>query len=213
MAVKKKEKVSLEEILKARGSADFSVKEFAEKSSKIASTETSAFTDKLSDKEVVAFFTPFGYINHEKVKDSANSSFYHVNCENFEVLFNDFDAVVTCFPQYATFTSDFDYAKFARYCESIDTTPEQAIADLITADLFTPRFPSYAEKRRLHKSNQLNDAFYGLPAAMQKLLHSVNSKTRVDIKTMENKGKYGVFDEILYYGGVTGDNTFGDDNK
>ena len=46
--------------------------------------------------------------------------------------------------------SDFDYPAFLTYCDSIDKAPEEAIADIITSDFLTPRFPTYAEKRRKH---------------------------------------------------------------
>ena len=141
-----------------------------------------SFLSKLSNKEIVAFFTDFT----------------NVVCENFEVIFNDFDFAVICNPKEGATGSTFDYPAFVTYCDSIDKAPEEAIADIITSDLLTPRFPSYAEKRRKHKDEQARNAYAALPKSMRIKLKSLNELVVAKNALMENKGKYGAFDAEDY---------------
>ena len=152
-----------------------------------------SFLAKLSNKEIKEFFSGFGYISHEKYKDENNVDFTHVTCENFEVIFNDFDFAVICNPSNTKSDSDFDYPAFLTYCDSVDKAPEEAIADIITADFLTPRFPTYAEKRRRYKDEQSRNAFESLPKSMRMKLKSLNEKVAAENALMENKGKYGTF--------------------
>lgn len=152
------------------------------------------YLSKLSNKEIVEFFKDFGYIAHQKYQDDNGVDFTNVVCENFEVIFSDFDFAVICNPKESTSSSPFDYASFVKYCDSVDKAPEEAIADIITSDLLTPRFPSYAEKRRKHKDEQARNAFAALPKSMKIKLKSLNEKVVAENALMENKGKYGSFD-------------------
>ena len=157
-----------------------------------------SFLSKLSNKEIVAFFTDFGYLAHEKYQDENGVDFTNVVCENFEVIFNDFDFAVICNPKEGATGSTFDYPAFVTYCDSIDKAPEEAIADIITSDLLTPRFPSYAEKRRKHKDEQARNAYAALPKSMRIKLKSLNEKVVAENALMENKGRYGAFNAEEY---------------
>ncbi len=153
-----------------------------------------SYISKLTNKELKEFFSGFGYIAHQKYQDENGVDFTHVTCENFEVIFNDYDMAVICNPANTKSNSGFDYPAFLTYCDSVDLAPEQAIADIVTADFLTPRFPSYAEKRRKHKDAQARSAFESLPKAMRMKLKSINEKIAAENALMENKGKYGTFD-------------------
>lgn len=161
-------------------------------------TKKRSFLSKLSNKEIVAFFTDFGYIAHEKYQDENGVDFTDVICENFEVIFNDFDFAVMCNPSSSKVQSTFNFPAFLQYCDTVDKAPEEAIADIITSDLLTPRFPSYAEKRRKHKDEQARNAFAALPKSMRIKLKSLNEKVVAENALMENKGKYGAFDAEDY---------------
>ena len=161
-------------------------------------TKKRSFLSKLSNKEIVAFFTDFGYLAHEKYQDENGVDFTNVVCENFEVIFNDFDFAVICNPKEGATGSTFDYPAFVTYCDSIDKAPEEAIADIITSDLLTPRFPSYAEKRRKHKDEQARNAYAALPKSMRIKLKSLNEKVVAENALMENKGRYGAFNAEEY---------------
>ena len=153
-----------------------------------------SYVSKLTNKELKEFFSQFGYVSHQKYQDETGADFTHVTCENFEVIFNDFDMAIICNPASVKSESDFDYPAFLTYCDSIDKAPEEALADIVTADFLTPRFPSYAEKRRKHKDEQARNAFAALPKSMRIKLKSLNEKVATENALMENKGKYGTFD-------------------
>lgn len=165
-----------------------------------------SFLAKLSNQEIKEFFSKFGYISHEKYKDENGIDFTDVVCENFEVIFNDFDFAVNCNQSNKKTDSDFDYPAFLTYCDSIDKAPEEAIADIITSDFLTPRFPTYAEKRRKHKDEQARNAFAALPKSMRIKLKSLNEKVGAENALMENKGKYGTFDAENFLKTTYGEN-------
>ena len=102
--------------------------------------------------------------------------------------------------------SDFDFAAFAKYCDAVDMTPEQAIADMITADLFTRRFPSYTEARKSYKQNVASTAFAALPKKMQSLVGTTHEQANAQINSMAARGKYGTFDAEFYLKTIYGSN-------
>lgn len=190
----KVERVSRNDIVKARSGANFSAEKNDTSKRGKQSKKELPYVLKLKEKDIVDFFTKYGYINHEVFSNDAGTAFIQVNCENFDVIFSDYDVAVNCYPEYASMTSDFDFGAFVKYCKTIDVPVEQAIADIIVADLLTPRFPSYAESRKKHQDEKVAIAYAELPKNMKRLVGSVQEKTLAENKLMENKGKFGTFD-------------------
>ncbi len=186
-------KVSREELAQASASL-FGVPQKTSAPAKPVEKRTDhSYIKKLSNDEIKNFFKGYGYLSHQKYKDDSDVDFAHIVCENFEIILNDFDLAVICKPEAASASSNFDFPAFVSYCNSVDVAPEQAIADIVVSDLMTPRFPSYAERRRKHKDAQARDAFANLPKSMRILLKPLNEKVMAENSMMENKGKYGTF--------------------
>lgn len=202
----KVQKVSRDDIVKARGGANFSAEKVStspEKKSAKRASETLPYVLRFKDSDISNFFDKYGYINHERFQDAAGTNFIRVNCENFDVIFSDFDIAVNCYPEYDTMTSDFNFKKFMEYCKANDIAPEQTIADIIYTDLFGAKFPSYAEIRQAHKDNIAHASHSALPKNMRKLLKSVHEKVLATNKLEGNKGKYGVFDVEQFKGSIS----------
>lgn len=188
------QKVSLSDIASARGGTGFSASKNSAKTEKKADTQNLPYVLKLKEKDIVNFFKKYGYISHEVVSDGAGTAFIQVNCENFDVIFNDYDVAVNCLPEYSSTLSNFNFEAFVKYCKTIDVPVEQAIADIIVADFLTPRFPSYAESRKKHQDEKATLAFAELPKNMKSLVKTVQEKAYAENKLMANKGIYGTFD-------------------
>lgn len=190
----KVERVSRKDIVEARTGADFSASKNTVKTSKKSGEQNLPYVLKLKEKDIVNFFKKYGYIGHEIISDESGAAFVQVNCENFDVIFNDYDVAVNCLPEYSSTLSNFDFEAFVKYCKTIDVPVEQAIADIIVADFLTPRFPSYAESRKKHQDEKATLAFAELPKNMKSLVKTVQEKAYAENKLMANKGKFGTFD-------------------
>lgn len=197
-------RVSKEELAQASASL-FASQNLTENEKISNSNKLRSYIEKLSNEEIKSFFEPYGYVSHKKYKDENNESFAHIICSDFEVILNDFDVAVLCYPT-AKKTSAFDYPAFLNYCNETDTAPEQAISDIVVAGLMTPRFPSYAEKRKKYKDEKTQNAFRSLPKEMKPLLKTLNEKTLAENSLMENKGKYGIFDAEEFFKTSYGEN-------
>jgi hypothetical protein len=125
----KVERVSRKDVVEARTGADFSASKNTVKTSKKSSEQNLPYVLKLKEKDIVNFFKKYGYIGHEIISDESGAAFVQVNCENFDVIFNDYDVAVNCLPEYSSTLSNFDFEAFSKYCKTIDVPIEQAIAD------------------------------------------------------------------------------------
>lgn len=201
------QQVSTDDVKRARNSANFSADEKVPVFAKHIKPSERSYVSRLKNHDIVTFFANYGYINHEKFQDEAQKDFVRVSCENFDVIFSDYDIAVQCFPEFMSTGSKFDFAQFIEYCKAIDVTPEQAISDIIITDLLTAKFPSYAESRNVHKDNKSLSAFVKLPNSMRKLVKSVQEKVMAVNKLEGNKGKYGSFDIEHYSPNPHGEGT------
>lgn len=197
-------RVSKEELAQASASL-FASPNLEKPEQTLNSAKLRSYIEKLSNEEIKNFFEPYGYISHKKYKDENNENFAHIACSDFEVILNDFDVAVLCYPT-AKKSSTFDYPAFLKYCNETDTAPEQAISDIVIAGLMTPRFPSYAEKRKKYKDEKTQNAFRSLPKEMKPLLKTLNDKVLAENSIMENKGKYGTFDAEEFFKTSYGEN-------
>ncbi len=201
------QRVSRDDIAKARGGADFSAHRYsseAPKSSSHASNKNLPYVARFKDAEIVNFFKKFGYLSHERFESQSGTNLVRVNCASFDVIFSDFDMAVNFYPESKVQSSDFDFDSFMAYCTSNDLAPEQTIADIIYTDLFDAKFPSYAEARQAHKDAAAHDSYAALPKTMRPLLKSAQEKLLAVNKLEGNKGKYGYFDADRFKG--TGEN-------
>ena len=134
------------------------------------------FIEKFSDKKIAEFFTPYGYITHERSDDAGAIL---VLCDNCQIIFDDFTVMAE--PSISLFTNNttFDFSEFAALCEQANTTPSQAISDRLEEEVFN-QMPYYVEKKKAFTENNLNgiakNAKYGklLKATTTKQIHREN---------------------------------------
>ena len=134
------------------------------------------FIEKFSDKKIAEFFTPYGYITHERSDDAGAIL---VLCDNCRIIFDDFTVMAE--PSISLFTNNttFDFSEFAALCEQANTTPSQAISDRLEEEVFN-QMPYYVEKKKAFTENNLNgiakNAKYGklLKATTTKQIHREN---------------------------------------
>lgn len=134
------------------------------------------FIEKFSDKKIAEFFTPYGYITHERSDDAGAIL---VLCDNCQIIFDDFTVMAE--PSISLFTNNttFDFSEFATLCEQANTTPSQAISDRLEEEVFN-QMPYYVEKKKAFTENNLNgiakNAKYGklLKATTTKQIHREN---------------------------------------
>ncbi len=139
-------------------------------------TQDKRFIDSFSDKKIAKFFTPYGYITHERSEDQGAVL---VLCENCQIIFDDFSVMVE--PIVSLFASNpsFDFEEFSALCEQANITPSQAIADRLEEEIFNP-MPYYVERKKKFTDNNLRNIKknnkYGeiLAASVQKQQHREN---------------------------------------
>lgn len=164
-----------------------------------------SYVSKLKNAEVADYFKKFGYIDHERFSDEQGTDFIFVTCETFDALLNDFDVAIMLRPEASNTISDFNLDEFGKICRHLGLSRSEVLADLITSELMTPRFPSYAEERYKHQIGVIDSTFESTSPEMRKILSTMQSKLHADAKTMKNKGVYGEFDAETFlsakYGG------------
>lgn len=167
--------VSMQEINEARASVPVTPR-IVKKLKSNEAKDKRHFIEKFSDKRIAEFFTPYGYITHERSDDAGAIL---VLCDNCQIIFDDFTVMAE--PSISLFTNNttFDFIEFAAICEQANTTPSQAIADRLEEEVFN-EMPYYVEKKRAFTENNLNgiakDAKYGklMKAATTKQSHREN---------------------------------------
>ena len=144
--------VSIQEIDAARTGMPV-VSKVQKQAKKVSSTEEKRFIDRFSDKKIAAFFAPYGYITHERSDDAGAVL---VLCNNCQIIFDDFTVMAE--PVISLFTNDptFDFVEFSSLCEQANTTPSQAIADRLEAEIFN-QMPYYVERKKQFNENNFNN--------------------------------------------------------
>ena len=110
------------------------------------------YVDDITDKKIMSFFTPYGYIDHER---SDNGTIL-VHCNDCQIIFDDFTVLAApveneYLPEDLRF-----YSKFAELCEQANITPSQAIADRLESEVFN-KMPYYVERKKTFNQNNLNN--------------------------------------------------------
>lgn len=144
--------VSMHEISAARSTMP--VVPQIKKQPKVASSaQEKRFIDRFSDKKIAEFFTPYGYITHERSDDAGAVL---VLCNNCQIIFDDFTVMAE--PVISLFTNDptFDFVEFAALCEQANTTPSQAIADRLEDEVFNS-MPYYVERKKQFNENNFKN--------------------------------------------------------
>ena len=167
--------VSVQEINAARSNMPVAPK-IKKAQTAVSSRPEKRFIDKFSDKKIAEFFTPYGYITHERSDDSGAVL---VLCDNCQIIFDDFTVMTE--PVISLFTTNpsFDFIEFATLCEQANTTPSQAIADRLEAEIFN-QMPYYVEKKKQFNENNfnniMNNSKYGslLKSLVEKQNHREN---------------------------------------
>lgn len=157
-----------------------------------------SFISKLKDTEIENFFERFGYLSHERLTDKQKNDYLHIVCENMEVIMNDFDIGVTFYPE-LTSISKFKYNEFQNFCRVLGISETKAMADIITSQLMTPRFPSYAEKRHEYQTNLISDAANNMSVGTRSVLSPLIDQQIAEANMMNNVGKYGTFDIETFF--------------
>lgn len=171
------------------------------------------YIKKLKLNEVVDFFKPFGVMSCAKIPRTPNKdrsaevedpAFIFVVCHDFNATFSDYNAVF----DFGTslYTPDesekvFDMEAFAKYCDTINVTPESALQEMMVIDLFGKRFPSYGENYRAVKQKEAELALSKLPKSMQRKVSPVAEKNELMVDSTANKLKYGSYDALKRYFG------------
>lgn len=199
------QKVSREDIAKARNGAAFSVSKESSDASKInpQSRKGLSYIARLKDDEIAKFFAQFGYLNHERFDSQTGVNLVRVNCAKFDAIFSDFDIAICLYPESRIPSENFDFDSFMAYCTSNDLAPEQTISDMIHTDLLGAKFPSYAEARQTQKDATANASYMALPKSMRPMFKSINEKLLATNKLEGNKGRYGSFDSDKFKGTST----------
>ena len=144
--------VSMHEISAARSTMP--VVPQIKKQPKVASSaQEKRFIDRFSDKKIAEFFTPYGYITHERSDDAGAVL---VLCNNCQIIFDDFTVMAE--PVISLFTNDptFDFVEFSALCEQANTTPSQAIADRLEDEVFNS-MPYYVERKKQFNENNFKN--------------------------------------------------------
>lgn len=134
------------------------------------------YIDKFSDKKIADFFTPYGYITHERSEDGSTVL---VLCDGCQIIFDDFSVMVE--PHVNLFAEDtvFNFEQFSNLCEQANITPSQAIQDRLEDEIFNS-MPYYVERKRkftvnnlknIAKNNQFGEL---LRASTEKQMHREN---------------------------------------
>lgn len=198
----------------SKNADDFS---FAKNSTKDAKLLKDLYSNEyikaLKISDVVKFFEPFGVMSCAKIPRTPNKvrsaevedpAFIFVICQDFNATFSDYNAVFDFGTSlYAPDESEkvFDMEAFAKYCDTINVTPESALKEMMAIDLFGKRFPSYGENYRAVKQKEAELALQNLPKSMQKKVAPVAEKTELMIDSTANKLKYGNYDALKRYFG------------
>lgn len=167
------------------------------------------YTARLSDSDIENYFAKFGYISHER--DFAEDSIWkHISvlCNGFEVSFDDYLRNVIIGHQYDKETiavesnpalkptkqgAEFDIEALQEYAENLGYTPEQIISELVTAELFADRFPSYGVARQKFAIENLRKSYEQLPMSMRKSLKNIQEMADAHVKSTANKSYYGYY--------------------
>ncbi len=193
---------------------DFS---FAQNSIKNASLLKDLYSNEyikaLKISDVVKFFEPFGVMSCAKIPRTPNKTrsaevedpaFIYVICHDFNATFSDYNAVFDFGTSFYTPDESekvFDMEAFAKYCDTINVTPESALQEMMVIDLFGKRFPSYGENYRAVKQKEAELALQNLPKSMQKKVAPVAEKNELMVDSTANKLKYGSYDALKKYFG------------
>lgn len=135
------EKVSMSEIEMMRRNQPIQVQEKPQKQE--TKKPEKFYVQKISDKKIAEFFTPYGYKTHERSDDG---SMIFVLCDSFQIVFDDFNVMTSPITNFYVPASDF-YTKFTDVCEEARITPDQAIADRLEDEVFKD-MPYYVENKK-----------------------------------------------------------------
>ncbi len=144
--------VSMHEINAARSNMPV-VPQVVKQPKAVSANQEKRFIDRFSDKKIAEFFTPYGYITHERSDDAGAVL---VLCNNCQIIFDDFTVMTE--PVISLFTNDptFDFMEFSALCEQANTTPSQAIADRLEEEVFNS-MPYYVERKKKFNENNLKN--------------------------------------------------------
>lgn len=153
----------------------------------------------LKNDEIVKWFAPFGYDYHEIVTEvDSNSEFLCVVCEDFAILFNDFELFMEELPQSKEESArGFDFVKFKEHCFHQNRTPEQVLNEYVK-DKMEKRFTSYAENRHAYDENKLKKLKEdrkkaNFPKEIDNLFASLAEKDRAILDMEENRIRHGKY--------------------
>lgn len=156
------------------------------------SEQKKSYVEKLTDKEITDFFQPFGFI--AMIRENFNGfPAIEVICEDFDIAISDYDVAVNFDIDKSSINpkNPFDFESFVEYCNTIDTTPEQALSEIIKINLLGQRFHSYGRTYEQKKQQQRKNAFESLPKSMKKLMKVVDEKKEAEISASATKLAYG----------------------
>lgn len=191
------DKVSLEEILQARGdqTAVFIADEQPPYNPD-PQAKNNSYVVKLKNQEIIDFFNPFGFITLTRQTEwfPGHLPAIQVICQDFITAISDYDVVVT--PNYQKPSiqpaEQFDTASFVKYCESINMTPEQAIEYMVVTEFLGPRFHSYEKNYYERKQTERKQTTAEFENKLPKLvINSLNQKREYEIKSVQNKLRFG----------------------
>lgn len=168
-------KVSFDEISAARGSMPAKPQVETVKHTQ-SSNQDIKYVDKFSDKKIADFFVPYDYLTHERSEDGSTIL---VLCNNCQIIFDDFSAMVEPHVNLFAENSNFNFKEFAILCEQANITPSQAIMDRLEDEIFNS-MPYYVERKRKFNVNNLKSIAknrqFGelLRASTEKQMHREN---------------------------------------
>lgn len=166
--------VSIQEINAVRASQP--TQQFVVPKKEAKSSSTRRYVDGFSDSKIAEFFTPYGYLNHER---SSDGGAIRVICEDCEIILDDFTVLADHSISLFTRNPYFNFLDFADLCAQANTTPSQAIADRLEKEVFN-KMPYYVERKKKFNENNLRriakDSTYGslLGATVEKQQHREN---------------------------------------
>lgn len=197
MADKKISKLSKDEIDKEY--SEFKATSLTQNNSN-QNSESQSYIDKLKDKDIVDYFTPFGLVDFKKIKIAENDPFkaLMVDCKNFTVILSDYDIIVSMHPETYNYdsnkqNSEFNIFDLFNYSSGIDTAPEKILADLIQIEFLGQRFHSYEKYYTKRKHKERKEAFDKLPKNMKHRLKVIDEKRRNEIDSIASKLQFGDF--------------------
>lgn len=185
MAKKQISTVSLDEIQATRNENEIPKANELNKTNK-------TYLSRLKDTEIAEFFKPFDFISFNRGEEIGFNNMAVVVCNNFSVVFTDYDIIVQFFNPTLP-NSSFDLNAFLDYCESINTTPEKAMADLVQINLLGQRFHSYNKNFTKIKQDERKLAFNSLPKSLKPMLKTLDQKREHELDGISTKLSYGDF--------------------